>query len=90
MSLIGLLGTNFSEILIEIQTFSFNKMHLKRSSAKWRPFLSRPQCVNLIRNTDMCSNITFLKLLPHFPESNELTQGELYWRIVLKRDKIAD
>ena len=36
--LIGLWGTNFSEILIGIQTFSFKKMHLKMSSAKWRPF----------------------------------------------------
>ena len=35
---IGPLGTNFSEILIKIQTFSFTKMHLKSSSAKWRPF----------------------------------------------------
>ena len=33
--LIGTLGTNFSEILFGIQTFSFNKMHLKMSSAKW-------------------------------------------------------
>ena len=38
--LIGPLGTNFSEILIGIQTFSFKKMHLKMSSAKWRPFVS--------------------------------------------------
>ena len=36
--LIGPSGTNFSEILIEIYTFSFKKMHLKGSSAKWRPF----------------------------------------------------
>ena len=36
--LIGPLGTNFSEILIEILTFSFKKMCLKVSSAKWRPF----------------------------------------------------
>ena len=36
--LIGPLGTNFSEILIGIQTFSSRKMHLKISSAKWRPF----------------------------------------------------
>ena len=36
--LIRLLGTNFSEILIGNQTFSFKKMHLKMSSAKWRPF----------------------------------------------------
>ena len=36
--LIGPLGTNFSEIWIEILTFSFKKMRLKVSSAKWRPF----------------------------------------------------
>ena len=35
---VGPLGTNFSEILFGIQAFSFNKMHLKMSSAKWRPF----------------------------------------------------
>ena len=32
------LGTNFSEILIEILTFSLKNMHLKVSSAKWSPF----------------------------------------------------
>ena len=36
--LIWPLGTNFSEILIEINTFSFKKMHLKMSSGKRRPF----------------------------------------------------
>ena len=36
--LIGSLGTNFSEILIEIHIFSLKKMHLKISSAKWQPF----------------------------------------------------
>ena len=36
--LIRPLGTNFSEILIGNQTFSFKRMHLKMSSAKWRPF----------------------------------------------------
>ena len=36
--LIGPLGTSGSGILIGIQTFSFRKMHLKISSAKWRPF----------------------------------------------------
>ena len=36
--LIGPLGTNFSENSIEILTFSFTKMGLKVSSAKWRPF----------------------------------------------------
>ena len=36
--LIGPLGTNFNEILLELYTFSFTKMHLKMSFGKWRPF----------------------------------------------------
>ena len=36
--LIRRLGTNFSEILSEIHTFSLKKMSLKMSSAKWRQF----------------------------------------------------
>ena len=36
--LIGPLWINFSEILIEINAFSFNKMPLKVSSVKWRLF----------------------------------------------------
>ena len=34
----GTLGTNFSEKLIAIHTFSFKKIHLKMLSAKWCPF----------------------------------------------------
>ena len=41
--LMGPLGTNSSEILIEISTFFFKKICLKVSSAKWRPF-----CIGLI------------------------------------------
>ena len=33
--LIGPLGINFSENLVEINTFSFKEKHLKMSSAKW-------------------------------------------------------
>ena len=36
--LIGTLRTNFAEILSEIRTFSFKKMHLKMSAGRWRPF----------------------------------------------------
>ena len=46
--LIGPLGTNFNEILIEIKTFSLTNLHLKVSSAKVGAILSRPQCVNFI------------------------------------------
>ena len=35
---IGSSGTNFDELSIKILTFSFKKMHLKVSSAKWRPY----------------------------------------------------
>ena len=46
--LIEPLGTIFSEILIVIQIFSFKKMHLKMSSAKWRPFCLG---LNVLSNT---------------------------------------
>ena len=36
--LIGLLETNFSEILIEIHTFPFKKMDLKMPFGNWWPF----------------------------------------------------
>ena len=42
--LIGPLGTNFSEILIGTETFSFKEMHLKMASVKWRPFVSASMC----------------------------------------------
>ena len=42
--LIGPLGTNFIEILIGIQIFSFTKMRLKVSPAKWHPFVSASMC----------------------------------------------
>ena len=35
---IGPLGTHFSENSIEMLTFSYTKVRLKVSSAKWRPF----------------------------------------------------
>ena len=37
ISLIGPWGTNLSEFLISLQTFSYKKMHLKMLSVKWQP-----------------------------------------------------
>ena len=57
---IGLLGTKFSEISIEILTFSFKKMRLKVSSAKWRPFclglnvLKKVLCLLLVWRQGIC------------------------------------
>ena len=43
--LIRTLGTHFSEILIQIHTFSFKKMHLKkRRLENFRPFVSALMC----------------------------------------------
>ena len=42
--LIGPLGTNFSEILTGIQTFSFTKMHLKISSGNGVHFVLASMC----------------------------------------------
>ena len=57
--LIRPLGTNFDEMLIEILKFSFMKMRLKVSSAKWRPFclglnvlIPRPYRYNLIKQNN--------------------------------------
>ena len=56
--LIGPLGTNFGEIWIEIQIFSFRKMHWKMSSAKWRPF-----CLGLnVLNSVLAWEITRVSL----------------------------
>ena len=55
------LRTNFNEILIEILTFSFIKMRLKVSSAKWRPF-----CLGLNVLTHSC---VCLHTMPQFIQS---------------------
>ena len=44
--LIWPLGTNLIEILFNVHTFPFKKMYLKIPSTKWRPLLSRLQCIN--------------------------------------------
>ena len=50
-----LLGTNFSEILGEIHSFSFKKMHFKMSSAKGRLFSLG---LNELKETTYCAVIT--------------------------------
>ena len=52
--LIGALGTNVSEILIKIDTFSLKKMHLKMTSGK-----RRPSCFSLnVLNSIYLSEVT--------------------------------
>ena len=42
IQLIRRLGTNVSEILVEIHTFQLKKMYLNISCGKWRPFCLAP------------------------------------------------
>ena len=51
--LIRPLGKNFNEIIIEIHTFSFKKIHFKMSSGKWRPFCLG---LNVLMNDGPCSS----------------------------------
>ena len=69
---IGLLGTNFSELLIEVHKFSFKKMLLKVSSEKWRPC-----CLGL--NVLRLHNLTQITLLPP-PCSDQ-------YRVILGHDR---
>ena len=65
--LIGPIGTEFSEILTEIHTFSFTKMHLKMSSVEWRPFclglnviINFIRCISYGSGGDACKKDVFL------------------------------
>ena len=58
--LIWPLGTNFSEILIKIYTFSFRKMPLKMMSGKWQQF-----CLSL--NVLMAQLVFRMALNPGIP-----------------------
>ena len=68
--LIGPLGTNFIEILIGIQTFSFKKMRLEVSSAKWRP---------------SCLRLNVLRSLPHLPGASESILIFRFCHLVFKK-----
>ena len=76
--LIGPLGTNFNEILIEIYTFSFKKLDLKMSSAKWCPF-----CLGLrvsIGDTQVADNTAHM----HCRIGSSLNKMRVYCQIDTK------
>ena len=91
--IIGPLGTNFSEILIEILTFSFKKMRLKVSSAKRRPFCLG---LNVLMNrgpglTSLYWGLFYLTLQwrhnDHDSVSNHQPHGCLLKRLFARRSK---
>ena len=77
--LIGTLGTNFSEISIEICTFSFKKMCLKMSSGKWRPCCLGLNVLTPPAGSWGCYNMEKLSTsLTHCEENTLVTIGPLW------------
>ena len=82
--LIGPLGTNFSEILIEIHTSSFKKSHLKMSSWKRRPF-----CLDLnvltrnvtVDKTHICTLLSVTRTFLSIKGYRVYFFQTTYWRI---------
>ena len=63
-------GTNFSDILSKIHTFSFKKMHFKMSSAKWPAI-----CVSLNELTHEVSAAACTRIEPgHYNNSLQMCQ----------------
>ena len=71
--LIGPLETNFIESLIGIQTFSFKKMHLKMSSAKWCPFCLGLNVLNIKLHLVLWQWIRILKMQPSLGKQRDKT-----------------
>ena len=68
--LIGSLGTNFSEILIDIYAFSFKKIHLKMSPGKWQQF-----CLGL--------NVLIMNYLIHWHRWKVFASSFKSWMIIM-------
>ena len=94
--LIGPLGTNFSEILIEIQTFSLKKITLKMSSAKCCSFrlginvLNSPDSFSnskglniIVMDTAICTILNLIYIIKTTYLLNDYTHGCIYIHIPL-------
>ena len=80
--LVGPLRTKFSEILIEIHTFSFKKMHLKMSAGKWRPF-----CLGLnVLNSTKVIKRTSSYIFTHTTRNVWNIQTRSGWRLFYEQD----
>ena len=88
--LIGPLGTNFSENLIEILTFSLTKMRVKVSSAKWRPFCLGLNVLSVVMGAYRCCvKLTFLariRLPNHWQQSSRQSCGHRCCQEICEND----
>ena len=67
--LIRSIGTNFSEIVSKIYTFSFKKIHLEMASGKWRPFCPSLNVLTIAKSW-WCHDIETLSTLFAFHKRN--------------------
>ena len=77
------LGTHFSELPSKIHAFSFKKMHLKMSSAKWRQFCVGLSVLNLIITE--FSSLVGLTRCPRVDDDRISQTGGLIWRLSMLR-----
>ena len=88
--LIRTLGTNFSEILCEIHSFSFSKMHLRMSSATWCLFgLGLNELIEDLKfctkEANWVQHCLLRKvniILPYLLQKEELIQQTLLWKFL--------
>ena len=78
--LIRTLQTIFSEILIEIHTFPFTKMHLKMSSGKWRPFCLGLNVLSTLRVINP-SLFCHRSITGNPCGSKDIIQHQIKWRL---------
>ena len=87
--LIQTLGTNFSEILRKIYTFSFKKMHMKMSSGNECTFIWRGLCefrgshlrlanAMLTNHVPICCCARYC-IIKHIPIQAHISLSELLW-----------
>ena len=81
--LIGPLGTNVSEILIETLTFSFKKMRLNVSSAKRRPFCFGPNVLSWVQRDPSCPRYSMKRNMVVPYHNNTPKMAFLYFFMLL-------
>ena len=79
--LIGPLAINFNEILIQIYTFSFSKMHLKMASGKRRPFCLGLNVLRCVKRMSIFPWwLAILLLLSAHPQNNLWEGSNWLWK----------
>ena len=90
----GPFGTNFDAISIKIQDFSFTKMHLKITSAEWRPFCPGRDDWRLLFTLGLSPTgfnlVSFLSTSQHNRQGDQLSWGwinkySIFWLIPLMK-----